>query len=42
MFADGSHINIFLAHNWRQLHHVQFEEKDIRKFLTKSELAKLN
>jgi len=42
MFADGTHINIFLGHNVKQLLYLQFDEGDIRKFLTKSELADKN
>jgi len=42
MFADGSHINIFLGQDGKQLLYLQFEESNLKGFLTKSELAARN
>ena len=39
MFADGEDIHLFVPHRWRQVLHLQFKESDLKKLLSKAELA---
>jgi len=39
VLADGSRVHVFLGQHGRQLLHLQFDESDVPKFLTKPALA---